>query len=53
MNWIGYATMADAVLQVIEQQGLGPSGDEAAGPPSREELRTLFRLPMLEQASEL
>jgi len=52
MNWLGYATMADTVLQVIEEQGLGPSGNQAAEPPSRDELRTLFRLPMIEQLDQ-
>jgi hypothetical protein len=51
MNWLGYATMADAVLQVIEERDLGPRGDAAHPPPSREELRTLFRLPLLQEVS--
>jgi len=51
MNWLGYATMADAVLQVIEEKGLGPRGDAERPPPSREELRTLFRLPLLQEVS--
>jgi len=52
MNWLGYATMADAVLGVIEDKDLGPSGAEAGPPPTREELRMLFRLPMLEEDSK-
>jgi len=44
MSWWGYASMADAVLRVIEHEQLGPRGAQPLPAPSREDLRSLFRL---------